>query len=49
MTGPVEDRARKILTMSSQELNDMAHSYKDHVAIDLDEDRASVSRLVHWP
>lgn len=45
MTGSIEERSSKILSMDSDALNRMATSYKDHVSVDLDADRACVSRV----
>jgi len=47
--GTVEERARKILAMNADELNDRARSYKDHTTIDLDAERKSVRYVVEWP
>lgn len=44
--GTTEQRASQILSMSSEELNERATSYKDHVAIDLDAIRKPVSKIV---
>lgn len=49
MAGSIEERAKAILSMSAQEMNERATSYKDHTPIDLDADRASVSHVIQWP
>jgi hypothetical protein len=37
LTGTVQQRSAKILSMSSEEMNALAYSMKDHEVIDLDE------------
>lgn len=41
-------RGRELLAMGTAELNRRAHSYPDHAAIDLDEQRGKISEVVHW-
>lgn len=49
MPGTVEQRAARLLQMSTAELNAAAHSYPDHVAVDLDAPRKPVDRLAVRP
>lgn len=42
--GPIDQRAEKLLSMSSEELNDRAISIKDHDVIELDAPRAQLSK-----
>jgi hypothetical protein len=49
LAGTVEQRAATLLRMSSAELNAAAHSYPDHVAVDLDAHRKPVDRVAVWP
>lgn len=43
------DVGKQLLAMDARMLNGHAHTHKDHTTIDLDGDRASVSRLIEWP
>lgn len=47
--GTVEDRAAYLLRMTTDELNASAHSYPDHVAVNLDANRKPVDRVAAWP
>ena len=47
--GTIEQRAARLLQMTTAELNAAAHTYPDHVAVDLDADRKPVDRVVSWP
>jgi len=49
LKGTLWERAERILSMTSEELNSCAHSYPDHATIDLDGDRKPVSRIGTWP
>lgn len=45
LLGTVEQKAEQILAMGTEELNERAVSYKDHVAIDLDAPRKSLKEV----
>lgn len=47
--GMVEQRATKLLRMTTEELNAAAHTYPDHVAVDLDAPRKPVDHVAVWP
>lgn len=47
--GTVEERAATLLRMTTAELNAAAHSYPDHIAVDLDAERKPVDRVTMWP
>lgn len=47
--GTVEARAATLLRMTTADLNAAAHSYPDHVAVDLDAHRKPVDRVAVWP
>jgi hypothetical protein len=47
--GTVEDRAAYLLRMTTDELNASAHSYPDHVAVNLDAVRKPLDRVAAWP
>lgn len=51
LTGSVEERSARILSMTSEEMNQMAESIRDHVVIDLDEDlpTAPEEEALKWP
>lgn len=49
LAGTVEQKAFRLLAMTTEELNTAAHSYPDHVAVDLDAERKPVSRVIKWP
>lgn len=49
LEGTVEERAETLLGMTTAELNTAAHSYPDHVAVDLDATRKPVDRVAVWP
>lgn len=49
LAGSVGDRAARLLSMTTAELNDAAHSYPDHQAVDLDAPRKPVSQVIAWP
>jgi hypothetical protein len=48
-TGPVSERAARLLTMSTAELNANAYSYPDHQAVDLDARPGDPDRIMVWP
>lgn len=48
LTGTIEERAKRIEAMSTEELNRHARSYPDHQAIDLDADRQPLNEIVEW-
>lgn len=47
--GTIEHRAAVLLRMTTDELNAAAHSYPDHVAVDLDAARKPVDQVAVWP
>jgi hypothetical protein len=47
--GTVAERAATLLRMTTAELNAAAHSYPDHIAVDLDAPRKPVDRITPWP
>lgn len=47
--GTIEQRAATLLRMTTAELNAAAHSYPDHVAVDLDASRKPLQQLSGWP
>lgn len=47
--GTIEQRAATLLRMTTAELNAAAHTYPDHVAVDLDADRKPVDQMAVWP
>lgn len=47
--GSIEQRAATLLRMTTADLNAAAHSYPDHVAVDLDAHRKPVDRVAVWP
>ena len=47
--GTVEQRAAYLLRMTTAELNASAHSYPDHVAVNLDAARKPVDQVAVWP
>jgi hypothetical protein len=49
LAGTVAQRAATLLRMTTAELNAAAHSYPDHVAVDLDANRKPVDRVAAWP
>lgn len=49
LNGTTEQRSAQILAMSSEEMNNHARMYKDHVAVDLDAPRKRVSTLKKEP
>lgn len=48
-SGSIEERADRILAMTTEEMNAAAHSYPDHVVVDLDGDRKPVTQVISWP
>lgn len=48
LPGSVEDQARRILTMTGDELNAASQSYRDYQTVELDADRQPVSRSLTW-
>lgn len=49
LQGTLAERADRLLAMTSEDLNGAAHSFPDHVAVDLDARRGPVTRLAEWP
>jgi hypothetical protein len=47
--GTVAQRAARLLQMTTADLNAAAHSYPDHVAVDLDAIRKPVDQVAVWP
>lgn len=47
--GNVDERADRILAMTTDEMNAAAHSYPDHAVVDLDADRKPVTQVISWP
>ena len=47
--GTIAQRAAYLLRMTTAELNAAAHSYPDHVAVNLDAARKPVDRVAMWP
>lgn len=48
LSGDIDGRAQRLLTMTTRELNTHAHSYPDHVAVPLDAIRAPITRRIEW-
>lgn len=49
LEGGIAHRAATLLRMTTADLNAAAHSYPDHVAVDLDAQRKPVDQVVVWP
>jgi hypothetical protein len=49
LAGTIAQRAATLLQMSTADLNAAAHSYPDHIAVDLDAHRKPVDRVAVWP
>jgi hypothetical protein len=49
LPGDVDTRARRLLEMTTEELNGAAFSYPDHAAVPLDAARAAVTTRIDWP
>jgi hypothetical protein len=49
LQGTAGGRADRLLAMTSDDLNKAAHSFPDHVAVDLDAARAKIVRVTEWP
>lgn len=49
LNGTIEERARRLLSMTTAELNQHALSFPDHQAVPLDEQRPGISRVIEWP
>lgn len=49
LPGTVDERATRLLWMTTADLNAAAHSYPDHVAVDLDVARPEPGRVAQWP
>jgi hypothetical protein len=47
--GTIAQRAARLLQMTTADLNAAAHSYPDHVAVDLDAPRKPVDQVAMWP
>lgn len=47
--GTIEQRAATLLRMTTADLNAAAHTYPDHVAVDLDASRKPLQQLSGWP
>lgn len=49
LTGPLDERAARLLAMTEDELNVAAYSFPDHRTVDLDAPRAPVSEVASLP
>lgn len=49
LLGTVEQRADKLLAMTTEEMNAAAHSYPDHQVVDLDAHTPPPTRMIAWP
>lgn len=49
LEGSVEERSKRLLEMSAEELNARSESYPDHTVVPLDGDRKPITRAIQWP